>query len=88
MNSKYIFSLTCLLFVGCSSSTTVESTTNANGQERHIINCRDTVTDCYGKASELCPDGYLVTNRVRGVRKDDHTEFELRVRCRSGKIFY
>lgn len=74
-----------LLFIFCSScSTSVDS----NHQEgKHSITCRNHTSDCYDKASSLCPDGYLVTNRVRPVKSGSDTVFTLNVKCR-GKIFY
>ena len=50
---------------------------------RYTIICRNEAQDCYDKALSYCPNGYVVQNRVRGVRiGDDQTEYTVIVRCK------
>jgi|GEM_PF-1960206 len=79
--------VSALFLAGC-SSTTVDSESRPNGQHRHKIQCRDSVGGCYEKAEDLCPGGYLVLNRVRAIKREDHTEFNLSIRCRGSRVFY
>ncbi|MBY0316708.1 MAG: hypothetical protein K2Q26_14390 [Bdellovibrionales bacterium] len=45
--------------------------------------CRNEVQDCYTKAQDLCPKGYLVVNRVRGIKLDEQTtEYRALIRCK------
>lgn len=68
-----------LLFIltGCSS------TSEDNGGNQFTVVCRNEVQDCYTKAQDLCPNGYLVINRVRGAKIDvETTEYRAIIRCK------
>lgn len=65
-------------------STSVESD---HANQKHTIRCLGKTVSCYEKASELCPDGYLVTNRVRPRQMGDDVQFTLKVKCRSRSFF-
>lgn len=80
---QVLLGLFFLFLLGCSTS--VESNAETG---HHKITCNNETSSCYEKASQLCPDGYLVTNRVRPKKSGDDTIFTLQIKCRSGKIFY
>ena len=81
---RYLLSF--VFFVGCTTS--VESEKGSHGKYRHTIRCKNAIHRCYDKANDLCPDGYLVLNRVRGVEVDDDVEYTLKIRCREGKVMF
>lgn len=64
---------------GCSSS----SESRGNLGSRYTVMCKNEVQDCYARCSELCPDGYLVTNRVKARRIDEsNSEYSVIIRCK------
>ena len=70
-----------LNLVSCSSSS--ESKDSGNLGYRYTVICKNEVQDCYSRCSELCPDGYLVTNRVKARRIDAETsEYSVIIRCK------
>lgn len=77
MSKKLLFSI--FLFSACSSSTNSE--TDAYGK-RYTVVCRNEMQDCYNQSLKLCPKGYLVLNRVRGVRVGDQTDYTVILRCK------
>ena len=87
MRMTSLFLLPLSLWV-TSCGTSVETTEGSNGRPRHSIKCENYVQRCYDKANDLCPHGYLVLNRVRGVKVKDDTEYTLVVKCRNGKVFF
>ncbi len=76
--------LAVLLFAAaCSSSSHTAESDSSNLGYRYTVTCRNEVQDCYSRCAELCPDGYLVTNRVRSRRVDaDNSEYSVIIRCK------
>lgn len=65
---------------GCSST---ENQSTGNLGARYTVMCKNEVQDCYHRCSDLCPDGYLVTNRVRARRIDENnSEYSVIIRCK------
>lgn len=63
-NMKYLFiAILVLLVSGCVNSSLIRT---ANGKVGYTINCRDawfgaySTSDCYQRAGEVCPNGYVV----------------------------
>lgn len=78
---KKILSFGVLLFT-LACSTASEKDRDGLGY-RYTVTCRNEVQDCYQRCSDLCPDGYLVTNRVRGRRiSESDNEYSVIIRCR------
>ncbi|MCC6137460.1 MAG: hypothetical protein IT287_02425 [Bdellovibrionaceae bacterium] len=76
-----LFGTLFVLLSSCSSTT--ETDRDGNLGYRYTVNCRNEVQDCYNRCTELCPDGYLVTNRVRARRVDEHnSEYSVIIRCK------
>lgn len=74
---------TLLFATACSSSSHTVETDESNLGYRYTVLCRNEVQDCYNRCSELCPDGYLVTNRVRSRRIDENnSEYSVIIRCK------
>ncbi len=74
-----------LVFVGCSSSSTTpdSSSPEKNGQgNQYTVVCRNEMQDCFQRCQELCPKGYIVVNRVRGVRVGTQTDYTVIIRCK------
>lgn len=70
-----------LFFIFCNSCASTESEENAGAQ--FTVTCRNEVQDCYSKAQDICPGGYLVINRVRGIKIDkETTEYRAIIRCK------
>ncbi len=66
--------------VSCSTSTGTEKD---NLGYRYTVMCKNEVQDCYSRCTELCPDGYLVINRVRSRRIDEsNSEYSVIIRCK------
>ncbi len=65
--------------VSCSSSEPTQTTADGN---RYTIVCRNEMQDCFHKCEKLCPKGYIVLNRVRGVRVGDQTDYTVIIRCK------
>lgn len=53
---------------------------------RYTIVCRNEMQDCYDRCNDLCPDGYLVVNRVRGRKVGDETEYTVIIRCKVKRL--
>lgn len=71
-----------LLLLTCACSTKQQTEHDYKGA-RYTIVCRNEMQDCYDRARELCPHGYLVANRVRGIKIDDKiTEYSVIIRCK------
>lgn len=83
LKSPKILFFAVALLAACTS--TVESDPVAG---KHTIVCGDEMSDCYEKATSLCPDGYLVTNRVRPTQVDDAIQYTMNIKCRAGFKYY
>jgi hypothetical protein len=70
------------LLTACSTSVTSD-----HANQKHSITCKTHTKLCYDKASNLCTDGYLVTNRVRPKKVNEDTVYTLNIKCRSGSIY-
>ncbi len=68
------------LMVSCSSSDE-KTQTSADGN-RYTVVCRNEMQDCFQKCENLCPKGYIVLNRVRGIRVADQTDYTVIIRCK------
>jgi hypothetical protein len=74
---------TLLLVSACSSSSHTVEADESNLGYRYTVKCRNEVQDCYNRCSELCPNGYLVTNRVHSRRIDqENAEYSVIIRCK------
>lgn len=72
-----------LSLCACSSSGYSSESDSSNLGYRYTVTCRNEVQDCYSRCAELCPDGYLVVNRVRSRRIDDaNSEYSVIIRCK------
>ncbi len=50
---------------------------------KHQVQCLTYVGNCHERARDICPDGYLVTNRVRPTKEQSgETRFTLNIKCR------
>jgi hypothetical protein len=76
-----IFSvLIAMTMISC-SSTPEKTQTTADGN-RYTIVCRNEMQDCFHKCEKLCPKGYIVLNRVRGIRVGEQTDYTVIIRCK------
>ncbi len=76
-----IFSvLIAMIMISCSS--TPETTQTTADGNRYTIICRNEMQDCFQKCEKLCPKGYIVLNRVRGVRVGEQTDYTIIIRCK------
>lgn len=76
--TQSVFILGLLILNSCSSPPSDE-----NAGMQFTVICRNEVQDCYTKAQDLCPKGYLVVNRVRGIKLDEQTtEYRALIRCK------
>ena len=70
-----------------SCSTSTEDRGDVGGGRRFTVVCRDEVQDCYERCRELCPNGYLVSNRVRGRKIDDDVvEYRAVIICKPKRL--
>ncbi len=69
------------IFAACSTNVVSDSETG-----KHSITCHDAMSACYSKATEICPDGYLVTNRVRPRETDDGIQYTYNIKCRNARL--
>lgn len=75
----YILLALALFIASCSSKPDVDE----NAGNQFTVVCRNEVQDCYTKAQELCPKGYIVINRVHGLKIDrETTEYRAIIRCK------
>lgn len=83
----FVGSLAVLLSACSSSDQNGEGSGEDRGGRKFSVVCRNEVNDCYDKATSLCPEGYLVSNRVRARRiGDDEVEYRVGIRCRYRRI--
>ncbi len=76
---KSLLGLSFLTLIACSSSSSSEDMVGA----QFTVVCRNEVQECYTKAQDLCSKGYLVINRVRGIKLDaENTEYRAIIRCK------
>jgi hypothetical protein len=76
--------LALFLLASCSSNSKTDSATtekNVQGNQYTIV-CRNEMQDCFQRCQDLCPKGYVVVNRVRGVRVGTQTDYTVIIRCK------
>lgn len=82
---KSFFLLVFLFLMGCSSSPDAANSPapekNVQGNQYTIV-CRNEMQDCFQRCQDLCPKGYIVVNRVRGVRVGTQTDYTVIIRCK------
>lgn len=91
-NIPHFLSLRLITFIilyfslsACSSSGT---NTESRGGMKYTVVCRNEVQDCYDRASGICTEGYLVSNRVRARKIDDeNVEYRAVIQCRHKRGF-
>lgn len=75
----YLMSLFILL-VGCSSQ---QHSKDKSKPYVQTITCAETAKACHETALRACPNGYRVTNRVKGEKSGDETIYRVSVLCRA-----
>lgn len=79
------FVVLIFLSVACSSSS--EPKPDPSKGARYTITCRNEMQDCYDRAASLCPQGYMMVNRVRGVKAGSDTDYTTIIRCKDKVVF-
>ncbi len=80
---KAIIALFFLSLSGCAAR--VVSLQLPSGKPGYLIKCWSRVEKCYGKATELCPDGYEIVDSkqtVSGGANGIHTRANLLIGCK------
>lgn len=76
---RFFWLLPFYFITACSSPEKAQTTADGN---RYTVVCRNEMQDCFHKCEDLCPKGYIVLNRVRGVRVGDQTDYTVIIRCK------
>ncbi len=76
---KIPFLFLFVLFLGACASTTDQELEGG----KHQVQCLKFSANCHDRAREICPNGYLVTNRVRPIKNQGgESKFTLNIKCR------